>query len=221
MFTGLVEESGKIRQKKSVGTGLQLRVEAREVLSDLKIGDSISVNGVCLTVTERGNDWFEAHLVPETLARSSLGELNEGDYVNLERPLRSDARLGGHIVQGHVDQTAVIAEIRSLEDGSHWIEVELTGGGEEYLVEKGSIAVEGISLTLAKVIPSTEGKPARFCLAIIPHTWAVTHLSKTKVGQKVNIEFDVMAKHFYRLIQPYLAGIKQEIRKTITEGSMR
>jgi len=217
MFTGLIEERGKIKQKRAIGTGLQLTVEADLVLSDLKIGDSIAVNGVCLTVTNRAENWFEAHLVPETLERSSLGQLMEGSIVNLERPLQSNARLGGHIVQGHVDQKATIVEIKSLSDGSHWLEIELSTDAGHYLIEKGSIAVEGISLTLAKVIPATKNNKAKFGLAIIPHTWTLTHLSEKKIGDRVNIEFDIMAKHFYQLIHPYLSQLGHESQQPLTK----
>ena len=196
MFTGLVEEVGTIRSVASVGEGARVTIAASTVLGDVEMGASIAVNGCCLTVVEWGDDWWSADAVPETMDRTNLGGLAPGDPVNLERPLAANGRYGGHVVQGHVDGTGEVQSIEELDDGSWRFTFTLPSELANYVVEKGSIAVDGISLTVAAVTPST------FSIAIIPHTFAVTAMGQRSVGDTVNLEADVLAKYVERLVRP-------------------
>lgn len=196
MFTGLVEEVGTIRSVASVGEGARVTIAASTVLGDVEMGASIAVNGCCLTVVEWGDDWWSADAVPETMDRTNLGGLAPGDPVNLERPLAANGRYGGHVVQGHVDGTGEVHSIEELDDGSWRFTFTLPSELANYVVEKGSIAVDGISLTVAAVTPST------FSIAIIPHTFAVTAMGQRNVGDTVNLEADVLAKYVERLVRP-------------------
>ncbi len=189
MFTGIVEEVGEVRQ-----AGNRLRVGAHLILEDLIVGGSIAVNGVCLTAVEIGPDSFTADLAPETLRRSNLGGLAKGSRVNLERPVTLQQRLSGHLVQGHVDATATIRFIAELPDGNWWLRVELPPELTRYVVEKGSITLDGISLTVAEV----DGNVV--AVAIIPHTYNHTSLQGARTGQVLNVECDVLAKHVERLM---------------------
>src|SRR5882724_13115445 len=194
MFTGLVEELGTVRAVIANATGARLEIEATTVLDDAVLGASIAVNGCCLTAVELGDGWWAADAVEETLRRTSLGALIAGDRVNLERPVRLSDRLGGHIVQGHVDGVGEIAERERLADGS--TRVVISAGDEvlRYVVEKGSIAVDGVSLTVAGV-----GEKA-FDFALIPHTATVTTLGIKGPGDRVNLEVDLVAKYVERLM---------------------
>jgi riboflavin synthase len=196
MFTGLVEEVGTIRLVAPVGEGARVTIAASTVLGDVEMGASIAVNGCCLTVVEWGDDWWSADAVPETMDRTNLGGLAPGDQVNLERPLAANGRYGGHVVQGHVDGTGEVQSIEELDDRSWRFTFTLPSGLANYVVEKGSIAVDGISLTVAAVTPST------FSIAIIPHTFAVTAMGQRNVGDTVNLEADVLAKYVERLVRP-------------------
>ena len=196
MFTGLVEEVGTIRSVARVGEGARVTIAASTVLGDVEMGASIAVNGCCLTVVEWGDDWWAADAVPETMDRTNLGGLAPGDPVNLERPLAANGRYGGHVVQGHVDGTGDVQSIEELDDGSWRFTFTLPSELANYVVEKGSIAVDGISLTVAAVTPST------FSIAIIPHTFAVTAMGQRNVGDTVNLEADVLAKYVERLVRP-------------------
>ena len=198
MFTGLVEEVGTIRSVVPVGEGARVTIEATTVLDDVEMGASIAVNGCCLTVVEWGDDWWAADAVPETMDRTNLGGLEPGDPVNLERPLAASGRYGGHVVQGHVDGTGEVQAIDELDDGSHRYTFSLPPELASYVVEKGSIAVDGISLTVAGVTPTS------FSIAIIPHTHAVTAMGQRQVGDTVNLEADVLAKYVERLVRPSL-----------------
>jgi len=198
MFTGLVEEVGIIRSVTPVGDGARVEIAATTVLDDVKMGASIAVNGCCLTVVEWGDDWWAADAVPETMERTNLGGLNAGDPVNLERPLAANGRYGGHVVQGHVDGTGEVVGIDELDDGSWRFTFSLPPELVNYVVEKGSIAIDGISLTVAAVTPTT------FSIAIIPHTFAVTAMGRRAVGDTVNLEADVLAKYVERLVRPSL-----------------
>lgn len=195
MFTGLVEEMGAVERLRE-GTDLcKLSLRARQVLEGLRIGDSVAVNGVCLTVTERNSDGFTADVMPETVRRTTLRALRPGDRVNLERALRPSDRLDGHIVQGHVEGVGTIARIRP--EGNALVygitaPVELL----PYIVPKGSIAVDGISLTVTEVGPSSFG------VSLIPHTAARTTLGFRKPGDRVNLETDILARYLER----FLAG---------------
>lgn len=195
MFTGIIEETGTIAFVRPVGTGARIGVNAKTVLSDLTPGASIAVNGVCLTAVEISPTGFEADLAPETLERSNLGDLKAGSLVNLERPLLPTSRLSGHIVQGHVDGTAQVAGIKPLGDDNWWLTVRVPAALERLFVCKGSITIDGISLTIA----SLEG--AEVGVTIIPHTYHHTAMSRYRVGIRVNIECDVIAKHVERMMQ--------------------
>lgn len=191
MFTGIVEELGTVLQP-----GARLRVHCSAVLEDLKEGASIAVNGVCLTALDLEPDSFAADLAPETLRRSNLGALKPGSRVNLERPVTPVTRLSGHIVQGHVDATAEILSLEELRDGNYWLKIKLPETLDRYLVEKGSIAIDGISLTIASIDPGPV-----VGVTIIPHTFTHTTLGSASPGERVNIEVDVLAKHVEKLMQ--------------------
>lgn len=190
MFTGIIEELGKVET-----AGTRLSIGCSRVLADLTMGASIAVNGVCLTAVDIRPDGFSADLAPETLERSNLSDLKPGDSVNLERPMTLQARLSGHIVQGHVDATATLEALRELGDGNWELTVHVPHDLDRFLVYKGSICVDGISLTIASV------EDARVRVAIIPHTWEATNLGGRKPGDRVNIECDVLAKHVDKLLQ--------------------
>jgi riboflavin synthase len=196
MFTGIVEERGRVRAFTPFEGGARIEIEAATVLSDAALGASIAVNGCCLTVVEQGDGWWAADAVIETLERTSLGALQTGDAVNLERPVRLADRLGGHLVQGHVDGVGELVERRSLPDGSTGMRFRAPAELLRYVVEKGSIAVDGISLTVAAV--HDDG----FAVAVIPHTLAVTGLGEKQPGGPVNLEVDVLAKYVERLLAP-------------------
>jgi riboflavin synthase len=185
MFTGIVEELGRVRGR----DGGRFTFEASTVLEDAKIGDSIAVNGCCLTVVEIGPGWWAADAVDETLSRTNLGDLQPGDAVNFERPVRAADRLGGHIVQGHVDAVGTIVE--PAPNLRITIPTELS----RYVVEKGSITVDGCSLTVV------EAGSDEFTIAIIPHTAEVTTLGIRRPGDRVNLEVDLVAKYVERLLQ--------------------
>ena len=182
MFTGLIEELGALR----ASAGSRFTFEAALVIEDAKVGDSIAVNGCCLTVVELGPGTWSADVVDETLSRTNLGTLRPGDPVNLERPVRLSDRLGGHVVQGHVDG---LGEVISPAP-----DLVVRTPDSRYVVEKGSVAVDGVSLTVAGVHDD------RFRVAVIPHTAAVTTLGRRQAGDKVNLEFDILAKYVERLL---------------------
>jgi len=194
MFTGIVEERGRVRRVERREGGARLEFEARTVLDDADVGDSIAVNGCCVTVVERGDDWWAADAVIETLERTALGSLAVGDPVNLERPVRLTDRLGGHLVQGHVDAVGRIEARDALPDGSTRLRCSAPPDLMRYVVEKGSITVDGVSLTIAGV--EADG----FTIAVIPHTLAVTNLGVKDPGEPVNLEVDVLAKYVERLL---------------------
>ena len=195
MFTGIVEELGVVEAVVDQGDAVRLTVRGPHVMVDAGLGDSISVNGCCLTVAERDQETFTADVMRETLEKTSLGDLGPGDRVNLERAVTPQTRLGGHIVQGHVDGTG---EILSRTPSEHWevVEVGLPGDIARYLVAKGSITVDGISLTVVDV------HPASFTVLLIPETLSRTTLGFRKPGDRVNLEVDVIAKYVERLLDP-------------------
>jgi riboflavin synthase len=194
MFTGIVEELGRVRSITTNTGGARIAIEATKVLDDAEIGASIAVNGCCLTVVARGDHYWEADAVVETLQRTNLGALAPGDPVNLERPVRVSDRLGGHVVQGHVDGVASIAARDAQGDGSTLVRFEASGDVLRYVVHKGSITVDGISLTVAAL--HDDG----FSVAVIPHTLDVTTLGTKGIGATVNLEADVLAKYVERLL---------------------
>jgi len=193
MFTGIIEVVGQIVSIEDSGDFRTLRVQVGAILDGIKAGDSIAVNGVCLTVRTFNSGSFTADLSRETLERTSLNALHAGTTVNLERPMRADGRFGGHIVQGHVDG---VGKIRSFNRvGDNWnLQVEFPEDAARYIVHKGSIAVDGISLTVASLGTSV------LEVAIIPHTFENTNLRHAKTGDTVNLEFDIIAKYVERMM---------------------
>lgn len=191
MFTGIVEERGVVRE---VG-GSRLAVGCRTVTSDAEVGASVSVNGVCLTVVERSEAHLAFDVSDETLRRTSFARLSEGDPVNLERPLTLASRLGGHLVQGHVDGVGDVVEVAPGTDGSAWVTIRAPKDLRRYLVEKGSVCVDGVSLTVAALDGDT------FAVALIPHTLAATTLGSAKPSDPVNLEVDVIAKYVHALLE--------------------
>ena len=196
MFTGIIEELGSVRAIDRRKGGARLEIGASKVLADVRAGDSIAVNGCCLTVVDRGDGWWAADAVIETLERTALGSLERGDPVNLERPLRLSDHLGGHLVQGHVDAVGRVAARTPLADGSTRFTFSAPADVLRYIVEKGSITVDGISLTVAAL-----GDDA-FDVAVILHTLAVTTLGHKDRGAAVNLEADLIAKYVERLLVP-------------------
>jgi riboflavin synthase len=192
MFTGLIADLGRVETLERDADGARLRIET-PLAGELGEGDSIAVNGVCLTASAARERSFEAEAMTETLRRSSLGQLHAGSVVNLELPLRAEDRLGGHLVQGHVDGTGTVAAVR--EDGfARVLELELDAGLARYLVEKGSVALDGVSLTVGELVPGG------FTVSLIPETQRRTNLGAVVVGARVNVEVDVLAKHVERLL---------------------
>jgi riboflavin synthase len=217
MFTGITEHTGKIESLHRDANGGRLRVSlagAAQVAAEMKLGDSIAVNGCCLTVVEFDSAHFSADLSLETLRRTSFGEKKSGDLVNLERPLAAGARLGGHFVQGHVDGTATVTELTQQGD-NWWLSVRLPDDLRGYVAEKGSITIDGISLTVAA------WQQGLASIAIIPFTYTHTNVSTMKVGDLVNIECDILAKYMESLLQSRRvqpAASQLTVERLITEG---
>jgi riboflavin synthase len=191
MFTGIVEERGVVREVR----GSRLAVGCRTVTSDAEVGASVSVNGVCLTVVERSEGHLAFDVSEETLRRTSFARLSEGDPVNLERPLTLASRLGGHIVQGHVDGVGEVVEVAPGKDGAAWVTIRAPKDLRRYLVDKGSVCVDGVSLTVAALDGDT------FAVALIPHTLAATTLGSARPSDPVNLEVDVIAKYVQALLE--------------------
>jgi riboflavin synthase len=196
VFTGLIEEGGRVAEVRPGRAGARLTVAASAVVDGLRVGDSIAVNGACLTAVEVTAEGFAVDCVAETLRRTALGDLAPGDRVNLERPMRLGDRLDGHLVQGHVDGVGTVRGARD-EGDSTLLEVAAPPALMRYVVEKGSIAVDGVSLTVAARLEDA------FAVALIPHTMAVTTLGPGAVGRAVNLEVDVVAKYVESLTRPY------------------
>lgn len=207
MFTGIVEEIGQIQGISKGAKSSVLTIQGNIIFEDLKIGDSIAVNGVCLTVVTFAQNKFTADVMNETLNRSSLGELKKGSYVNLERAMSANGRFGGHIVSGHIDGTGEVLSIRR-DDNAIWYTIKVNDNLMKYIVQKGSIAIDGISLTIARVNEDS------FSVSIIPHTAKETILSHKRVGDNVNIENDVIGKYVEKLIN---FGDKEKRESNITE----
>ena len=201
MFTGIVEEVGTVKTVQK-GSSSFIKIQADKIFEDIHLGDSIAVNGVCLTVTDFDGKVFTADVMNETLSRSSLGALKNGSHVNLERAMAANGRFGGHIVSGHIDGTGTVTEIKN--DGiAVWYTISASPEIMRYIVEKGSIAIDGISLTVAKVTENT------FSVSIIPHTAQQTILSEKKTGDVVNLENDIVGKYVEKLILPISDNKKQ------------
>lgn len=208
MFTGIIEEIGRIDSIKKGTQSAVLGIRCQKVLEGTKIGDSIAVNGVCLTVTSLHEQGYTADVMAETLERSSLGSLSKNSPVNLERAMAADGRFGGHIVAGHIDGTGKIRDIRR-DETAVWYTVEAEPKILRYVVEKGSIAIDGISLTVAGVTDSD------FSVSIIPHTQGETSLGFRQKGDIVNLECDVIGKYVEKLMKP--AGITTSVESNITD----
>lgn len=199
MFTGIIEEIGTVRRIEHGAKGARLTIQAKTVLEDTRIGDSIATNGVCLTVVSMTGDSFSADVMAESLRRSSLGTLQGGSPVNLERAMAANGRFGGHIVSGHIDGTGTIAS-QKREDNAVWVKIKTPAPLLRYIVEKGSIAIDGVSLTVAAVTDTD------FSVSIIPHTGAQTILLGKKPGDPVNLECDVIGKYVEKLTAPHKTG---------------
>jgi riboflavin synthase len=209
MFTGIIEELGRVRSLEKRGEGVRIRVEARVVGDGTHEGDSIAVNGVCLTALDVGEGSFAADGSRETLQRSTLGNLRAGSFVNLERAVTPATRLGGHIVQGHVDARGRFLSAES-HGGSWTVRIGYPREMARYLVFKGSVAVEGISLTVAALAED------HFEIAVIPKTWAVTNLSRLRPGDDVNLEADIIAKYVERILAVGKAADEKPQASTLT-----
>jgi len=194
MFTGLVEETGKLEKKVKTGEGFQFTFSASKIFDDLDIGSSISVNGCCLTVVKKEDKTFSVDAIEETLKKTDLGMLEVGNRVNLERPLKADARLGGHFVLGHVDTTGIVKEVKELSN-SHFMKITFPDKFKSYLIYVGSVSIDGVSMTVAELEDNWFG------VGIIPFTWQETVFSDKKVGDKVNLEFDVLGKYVERIME--------------------
>lgn len=203
MFTGIVEERARVAARRESDPGLVLEVATVKTLPGLQVGDSIAVNGVCLTAEKVSPESFTAEVVPETISRTNLGELAIGQYVNLERPMRADSRWEGHIVQGHVDATAPVVSIKQDEEGRR-MKVLISGLLAPYLVEKGSIALDGVSLTA--VSATDEGENVLVEVALVPHTLRTTVLGDRLIDDSVNVEVDILAKYVARYLERSGAG---------------
>ena len=194
MFTGLIEEKGILKEKLATGDGFQFTIEANVIIPDLEIGSSIAVNGCCLTVVKINKNNFSVDTIEETLNKTNLGLLKPGMNVNLERPLSADARLGGHFVLGHIDTTGKVEAIKKLSN-SHWVTISFPEKFKHYLIYVGSVAIDGVSMTVAELNDNT------FSVGIIPHTWKETIFADKKVGDTVNLEFDVLGKYVERIME--------------------
>ena len=194
MFTGIVEEIGTIKAIQKGRNSAILRIQAAKIMTDMHIGDSIAVNGICLTVTEFSASEFAADVMHETLNRTNLGQLRQGSCVNLERAMAANGRFGGHIVSGHVDGVGTVSNIQR-DDNAIWYTISAGPEILRYIVEKGSITIDGTSLTVARVSDKD------FAISAIPHTVAITILGQKKVGDKVNLENDIIGKYVEKLLQ--------------------
>lgn len=190
MFTGIIEEVGQL-----VEAPPRMRVRCSEILKDITPGASIAVNGVCLTAVRLEPGSFGADISPETLQRTNLGDLSKGSLVNLERPLAPGGRLSGHIVQGHVDATGLLDALSPLPDGNWWLTIRVPADLTRYMIEKGSVSFDGISLTIAALDAEVVS------VAIIPHTYEMTNLRARKPGDRVNIEVDLIAKYVEKMVR--------------------
>jgi riboflavin synthase len=213
MFTGIIEEVGRIAGVVNRSGNRRLTVSASQVTGELKTGDSIAVSGVCLTAVEITPKTFAADLAEETWKRTSFSRIKKGALVNLELPMRVDGRFGGHIVQGHVDGTGKFVALDQIGGGDDfWLQIEIPPELARYVIFKGSLSIEGISLTVAKI----EG--TRVAAAIIPHTVKMTNLKSLKAGDPVNLEVDVVAKYIEKMIRGESAGSSLTVERLVSEG---
>jgi riboflavin synthase len=210
MFTGIIEEIAKIEKTKPIAGGLSIKIGAIKILDDISVNDSICVDGVCLTVTNFDNSGFWVDAVGATLEKSTFASVKPSSYVNLERSVRLNDRLGGHLVQGHVNGIGTISEIQKLGE-NYLLQITFPENLKKYLIREGSIAVNGISLTIADLDKNL------ISISIIPHTWQNTNLRHKKVNDKVNIEIDVLAKYVEKLLTKDNSGSE----KNITENWLK
>jgi len=209
MFTGIIEELGTVGAIQSRAAGSRLTIACSTVMEDLREGASIAVNGVCLTAVDLKPGSFSADLAPETLLRSNLGDLRHGSRVNLERPLSPSDRLNGHIVQGHVDGSGELVSLEALGDENWWLRVRIPAELDAFLVYKGSVAIDGISLTIAAL------EAGVLSVTIIPHTYRNTTLGGYRPGARLNVECDILAKHVEKLLR------KLELSPALTVEKLR
>ncbi len=211
MFSGIIEEIGQIQKIKSINGGIELSISGNKIFDDLKIGDSISVSGVCLTVTTIKSNIFTADAVVETLMKTTLKSLNNKSYVNLERAIKFNDRIGGHLIQGHVNSVAKITQLKKLGE-NFLLQIELPPDLIKYVIKEGSIAIDGISLTIAEILSN------RINISIIPHTYQNTTLKFKKKNDLVNIEIDFFAKYIENFLSKFLfqnRGLKEEQLKRL------
>jgi riboflavin synthase len=217
MFTGIIEEVGTVLDIQGMGKGSRLRIAASAVLKDVRLGDSIAVNGVCLTVTSYSSEMFTADVVPETMRRTNLHTLRAGSPVNLERAMSMDRRFGGHIVTGHIDGVGELVSIHQ-EDNAHVLTVRASASILRYILPKGSVALNGISLTVMDVQDDT------FRVSLIPHTRGVTTAGTLRPGSQINIECDIIGKYVERLLSfatSHSAGTSLTANRDITFEFLR
>jgi riboflavin synthase len=215
MFTGIIEERGEIVAVEPSGDGVRMTVRAPLAVSDAHHGDSISVSGVCLTVVDQGEDWFTADVMRQSLDMATLGAFGPGTRVNLERAMAAHGRLGGHIVQGHVDGTGTVREVRP---GAEWRVIRISLPAAPLVVDKGSIAVDGVSLTVSNASDAAAAD-AWFEVSLIPETLEATTLGDRVAGDRVNLETDILARHVQRLLA--FAPTVSDSADSITEGGSR
>ena len=213
MFTGIVEEVGKVAKIEQRGENRRITIEAANTPKELGTGQSVAVSGVCLTALEIKPRSFCADLAPETWERTSFSRIQAGALVNLELPIKADGRFGGHIVQGHVDGVGRLIEFERIADSENWwLHIEIPSDVEKYTVFKGSICIEGISLTVAKL------EKNRCTIAIIPHTVELTNLNSLKAGDPVNLEADVIAKYVEKMMKGEPAGSSRTVEELVRQG---
>ena len=210
MFTGIVEEIGKIEKITPIEGGFSLKIKSSKIIEDLTVNDSVCIDGVCLTVTKKDNPFFFADAVGATLEKTTFRNLEVDDIVNLERSLKLGDRLGGHLVQGHVNGVGIISEIKKLGD-NYLVKVVILRELEKYLIKEGSICVNGISLTIAELNKN------EISISVIPHTWQNTNFKHKKVNDEVNIEIDILAKYVEKL----LTGNDDKLNSNITESWLK
>ena len=198
MFTGLVEELGEVKAASMDGGNLVLDILAPQLAPQIKLGDSVNINGACQTAVAIGEDWFRVNTIKESLGKTNLGSLKTGDPVNLELALRPDSRLGGHMVSGHIDCLGTVKAIKQIS-GSWEVEISYPEEFASLIVLKGSIAISGVSLTVTQVTDKTFG------VSLIPHTWEMTAFPSLRQGDTVNLEFDIIGKYVQKIMQPYKA----------------
>lgn len=193
MFTGIVQEKGEFLRKFKGNNKYQLEIKADKVLENVKIGDSIAVNGVCLTVVDFGKNYFRADVMPETLKATNLGDLDSGSILNLEQSLTANDFIGGHFVSGHVDSTALVKSVVS-ENNAKIIKMSIDSETEKFIVKKGSVALNGVSLTVMEI------ENEMLTISLIPETWSETNLALLTAGDRVNVETDMLGKYVYKML---------------------